>query len=58
LALSTLTSNLKTSVHKTVDTGSRALFVNITFTKLRGLPTSEKNCQFNATSITFTTTSL
>ena len=36
--------------------GSRALFVDITFTKLRGLPTSEKSCQFNARSITFTTT--
>ena len=32
--------------------------MDITFTKLRGLPTSEKSCQFNARSITFTTTSL
>ena len=38
--------------------GSRVLFADITFTKLRGLPTSEKSCQFNARSITFTTTSL
>ena len=43
---------------QTVDTGSRVLFVDITFTKLRGLPTSEKSCQFNARSITFTATSL
>ena len=28
--------------------------MDITFTKLRGLPTSEKSCQFNARSITFT----
>ena len=29
--------------------------MDITFTKLRGLPKSEKSCQFNAKSITFTT---
>ena len=40
---------------QTVETGSRVLFVDITFTKLRGLdlPTSEKSCQFNARSRTF-----
>jgi len=48
----------KSILHKTVDTGLRVLFVDITFAKLRGLPTSEKSCQFNTRSITFTTTSL
>ena len=43
-----------------IQTCSRVLKISldITFTKLRGLPTSEKSCQFNARSITFTTTSL
>ena len=43
-----------------IQTRSRVLKISldITFTKLRGLPTSEKSCQFNARSITFTTTSL
>ena len=47
----------KSILHKTVDTGSGVLFADITFTKLRVLPTSKKSCQFNARSITFTTTS-
>ena len=43
-----------------IQTRSRVLKISldIMFTKLRGLPTSEKSCQFNARSITFTTTSL
>jgi len=51
-------TSYKSILHNTVDTGLRVLFADIMFTKLRGLPTSEKSCQFNVRSITFTTTSL
>ena len=43
-----------------IQTRSRVLKISldITFTKLHGIPISEKSCQFNARSITFTTASL
>ena len=53
-AIATYTSKVHVYIRTQLQKHKTVLFVDITFTKLRGLPTSEKSCQFNARSITFT----